>query len=325
MSTPVALIGRALRVALMVALLLALFGLNSGVARAATPDPEIQRKTRALVERGHKALRDKKFKEALNSFNEAYRMWPRKEIQFNLALVYRETGDKIAAVTHLRMYLKQAGPGARAALPVVFRRLLTQVGVLSVVAPKPVATIWLGGRKVGSGRVELVLLPGVHVVEVRLGRQVLSHREVRLAGGQEIVWNPTLIERRPAARLGPPVVVPRVTPRKRLHWAYFAAATIVAAAAGGALIYTGIRTRDLESQYSSAPSLDLREEGTRYMNATNVLIGVAGAAAITAAVFAFYTRWRGGGASGAGERADRATLIPGVWANGATLSIRWRH
>jgi tetratricopeptide (TPR) repeat protein len=252
-------------------------------------------RARTLLARGKKRMRQGHYPSAVRLFEQAYRFWPRREIQFNLALAHLELGDKLAAARHLRRYLAEATPAERKALPERFRRLQRQVGVLRVETDDPKVRIWIDGKRRGSGRVKVVVLPGTRAVELRRGSRVLARKELEVAGGREVVWDPPPLlpsRRRPP---NPERRRPRRDDdqgRKRLHWGLFVTAAAVAVGAGAATTYTGVRTLQIRDELSRSYSDAAVKELERHELATNVLIAVTSAAVVTAAILAIFTRWR---------------------------------
>ncbi len=285
------------------------------------PDRETQNRVRKMVRQGQKAMRTGKLPEALRHFKGAYKLWNRKEIQFNIALVYLELKNDLAAAHHLRIYLRAAGPGAQAKLPSRFQQLLRGVAVLKIRVSREDAGIFVDGKRVGVGRVEAVLRPGRHKVHIRFDGSIQVRTKIQLSPGQVLDWNPKLWRpvrpRRPRPRPRDTAPVASGRSWQTLHWAYFAVATGLAAVAGGALIATGLKTNALEREFRSAPTPDLQKRGRAFLTATHALTGVTAAAVLTSALLAVFTRWRA-------RRVERpVTLIPIVSPRGASIVLRW--
>ena len=66
----------------------------------------------------------------------------------------------------------------------------------------------------------------------------------------------------------------------------------------------GVRTRALHRDFDQNPTWSTRDEGLRYQTLTNVMWGIAGAAALSAAVIAIFTRWK------RTERPNRVQVLP---------------
>ncbi len=229
-----------------------------------------------------------------------------KNIWFNLSLIYYKLGDTVRSVQYLRLYLARASAQERSDVPNHIMAQLGKVGVLTVRMPDPKAEIWVNGAMKARGKLELVVEPGPVEVVVRLHGKVVARRKLVVAPGTMPIWELAAFGPRPVARgatvaPGGPGAPPRVTKRKRglgrLHWAYFAAATAVAVAAGAAVAGLGIKVLRLKDEFDSetdeARRNELKDEGDTYRTATNAMIGVLAAAAVTAGVLAVFTRWKG--------------------------------
>jgi hypothetical protein len=292
----------------------------------ATAEPEAPEriKARQLVAEGREALSKQQYSSALERFQQAYLLWPRPEIQFNLSLVYVELKDKINAAVHLRRFIARASASERAAIPEPIRNVLREVAVIRVQPQGPTITTWLNGRKVGTGDVEIVLLPGVYSLEMRDGDRVVQHEEFPLGGGQELVWRQSrAFQPRPVGR-------PRTSrdqahhrssrgTSRRLHYAAFVALAALAGCAGAAIVGTGIRARDLNDGYRTTGDPQTRDLGRSYQLTTNVLVGVAASAAVTAAVLAIFTRWPGK------ETSRSVRVTPALAPGGVAVQLGWRY
>lgn len=299
-----------------------------GMARTVSKQERDQ--ARALLAEGQQRMRQQRYSDAVRLFKEAYRLWQRREIQFNLALAYLEMKDRVAAGRHLRRYLARATADEREALPQRFQLLQQQIGLVRVNTTDRRVEIWIDGRLHGAGQVEVVVLPGKHAVELRLGQSVVKRREFDVGPGREVVWDPPPIPQprrhRPAPMPAPmPAPLPTLDDRgsllpERLHWAFFAAAAAVAMGTGSVATYTGVRTlqirNDLKDHYTEEGVRDL----DRHRLATNVLLVVTGAAALTATLLAVFTRWRA-----RPKRAQSVTVIPTLGPGDAGLGIQLIH
>ena len=90
---------------------------------------EDKQAARRLLKLGKEHMAARRFQAALLQFKAAYRHWPRHEIQFNIAVVPLELGNRLAAAIALHRYLKRAGPAARKALVTPMKKLLRKVAV----------------------------------------------------------------------------------------------------------------------------------------------------------------------------------------------------
>lgn len=273
---------------------------------------------RRLVEKGTRALRQKRYHEAIRCFKEAYRHWPRPEIDHNLALVYLEAGNRVAAATHLRRYLGQTPAEEKATVAPRLRRVLREVGVLAIRVPSTRVFVWVDGKKAGRGSVEVVVRPGPRVVEIRDGGRILHRTVMDVSAGQVVRWSVV-----GAAWVVPPggrkgkgaVAVDRRSRWARLHWGYFAAAAALALVAGASIIGTGVKTESLADEYNRNESPALEKKFKRYKLATNALIGVAATAAAAAAALAVFTRWR------RGKEPKASAVMPELTPQGLSFSF----
>lgn len=307
-------------------LVLLIMTLAPAVAEAA-PSAAVKARARRLVQNGQKALRQGRLSDALRHFKVAFHLWKRKEIQFNIALVHFEMNNRLAAATHVRLFLAKAGPGARAKLPPRFKRLLREVAVLRVRLNRNDASIFVDGKEVGTGSTDVVLHAGLHRVTIRLGGVTRKRTTVRLSRGQVMDWRPVLRRgdrhRQSTRPHGPDHETGPSSSEKgswrRLHWAYFAVATGLAVAAGAALMGTGFKTNTLEQEFRRDPTPERQSRGWKFLAATHVLTGITAVSVAGAAILAIFTCWKGS------RRERPVTLIPGVSPRGASLVLRWTH
>jgi len=283
---------------------------------ADAPRPTAKAKARKLVKLAKRFIRQKQFKRAVVTFKQAYRYWARKEIQFNIALVYLEMGAKVKAYEHLRVFLRASDPGVISRLPAPLVQLRDELGVLRVTTPAKDLDIVVDGTRRGTGRAEVVVMPGEHQVRLERNGETVQKKQLRVSGGATVVWDAEAVSR-PPPRKGPddPDPIAPSSARKQLHWAWFAAAAGLAVVAGGVVVGTGVKTLQLGEDYDADPTRDLQQEGRRYKVATNVMIGVSAAAAFSAAVLAFFTRWS------RRERPSAVKVRPGVSPGGASVTL----
>ncbi len=286
-------------------------GMGSAAADTEAPTAQDKRKAKKAFRLGRRLFRRRRYTQAVEAFERAYRFWPRREIQFNIAYSYAKLGEWVKAVTHLRAFLKEAAPAEKRRLPKLLREAQGKVGVLVVRMPDDRAEIFIDGRLAGKGHVEMVVEPGERVVEIRLEDKTVSRKNIDVLAGTEKVWELTEMPQpalpRPVVRPVPrPLVVvrrPRPVPvvehpktgkksLQRLHWAYFVGAAAAALGAGVGVTVLGIKTQKLRKDYEQHPSESLMNEGNRYKLLTNVMIGVTAGLAATAGVLALFTKWK---------------------------------
>lgn len=240
---------------------------------------------RRLFSQGQALYAKRRYRRAIAALEEALRHWNRREINFNIALCYYKLGEAVRAVRHLRAYLRGASRKERRAVPRPLRRLRRKVGVVIIESSDANAEIRIDGIPRGKGKVEWVVQPGAVQVAIHRPGATDVVRTLKARAGGTTYWDVTVNRIR--------VVGPRVKRRKtRLHWRWFAMATGVAVVAAGAAVGLGLKTRSIHDDFDTNPSWDTRDAGLRYQTLTNVMWGVAGVAVATAAVLAYFTRWK---------------------------------
>lgn len=304
-----------------------------GRAASAQVDRSDKKKAKQLMAQGKRMFKKGRYTQAIEAFKEAYKHWPRHEIQFNIAYSYAKLGEKTLAVTHLRVYLAKATASQKRKLPPLLIKMQQQVGVLVVVVPDPDADIYVDGRLAGKGRIEKIVEVGSRAVEIRKGERTLVSKSLDVLPGTEKVWELSKLpgepgEARPREKTTTKVISdpgrgepvrPPVTPpppaKKGLHWAFFAAAAGLALAAGAVAIGTGMKTLKLRKDYEDNPTKSTMDQGNTMRRVTNGMIGVAAGAAAAAVVVIFFTRWR------SGKETGKITVLPEITPKGVGLSL----
>lgn len=306
------------------------------VAPAAAQGSSVSHKERKramkLFWKGKRLYRKEKFYRAVEKFKEAFRILPHKNILLNIAICYAEMSNPIEAVTHLRTALTMVGRRAEDILdPREYAKLLemrSKVVIIIVESPDPEAEIFINRVSAGKAKVERVLMPGNHRVEIKVEGKTKAEEMFELSAGQQKhwkvpEWRTDAEKRRALAELlkkkkEKKVVVEK---RKKISIAWFIATAAVAVAAGGAAVYTGVKTDKLADEYHRTGDRDTEKEGKKYKLATNVLLGVSVGAAAAAAVLAFFTEWRPGSRK---ERATSVTISPMTGPDGAGFVLSGR-
>lgn len=265
---------------------------------------------RRLFAQGQALYAKRRYRQAIAVLVEALRHWNRREIHFNIALCYYKLRNAVSAVRHLRAYQRGASRRERKAVPRRLRRLRRKVGVLIIESSDADAEIWINGIRRGKGNVEWVVRPGVVQVAIHRPGAATVQRRLRARAGGTTYWDVTVNRIR--------VVGPNVVGRRtRLHWRWFAVAASVAVIAAGVAVGLGAKTHRLHQDFDANPTWDTRDKGLRFQALTNVMWSMAGAAAITAAVLAYYTRWK------RRERPDAHRIVPVITPLGVALTGRF--
>jgi len=240
---------------------------------SARADPTDKAKALKLYAQGRKLFDQKKYRAAIGKFKQARRFWKHRSLLFNIAAAHAHLKEPVAAVTYLRLYLKQAKPSERN-VPEFLKKMQQQVGILVVQVLHRKAAIRVDGLLRGYGRVELVMKPGSKKVVILVGHKVVARRDVQLLAGRKVLWEvseipaavikpgirvrprrrvPTLAPPPPRRRRPAGVVPPKGEPAQkrsgRTVWkALFGATVGVGAALLIAAIGTGFKTQDLEGE-----------------------------------------------------------------------------
>lgn len=137
-------------------------------------DERNKEQARIHFNRGIAAFREKRFKEAVDSFLEANRIYPSAALSFNAARAYEEMSDAGGALRFYRDYLRRA-PDAKDRASVEKRvgeleQKLRKRGIqLVTVSSEPEgATVVLDDRPVGVTPWAGEIFPGIHRVTLRL-------------------------------------------------------------------------------------------------------------------------------------------------------------
>ena len=155
----------------------------------------------------------------------------------------------------------------------------------------------------------------------------VGRKELTVEGGGTATWQhrvsatqrplPGHRPRRQPDPSDPEPATDRASGRAKVHWGYFAAASGLTVVAGGLMVWLGLETNDLEERFQAGPTPSLQSRGRRYRAATNAMVGLTSAAAITAAVLAFYTRWKGK------ERTSARRVTPVISPGAAGVTVRF--
>jgi len=295
-------------------LLLALLGARPAHAQDATGTPptseqDSEEKTRArtLFQNGIEAYKKGRYKDAIDSFLEANRIYPNPVLSFNTARAYEKLGDSAGALSFYRDYLRRS-PDAADKKDVDKRigeleQTLRGKGVqqVTISSDPDGATAVIDGRPVGITPWTGEIVPGKHRLKVQREGYADSVTEFELAAhrardvsvkleravdqAEGAVAAP---EPEPLAPTTPPPA-PVEAPRKSggigiVTWGLLG---LGVAAAGGAVVFELLRAdseqavRDEPTQVGRAERFDEMEQR---QTVARVLAGVGGAALIAGGV-----------------------------------------
>jgi hypothetical protein len=255
---------------------------------------------RTLFERGVAALQQDAYAEALDSFEQSYRLEPRVIVLYNIGMCQWELRNLVPARDALQGYLTEAGENAPAEVRASAEHVLGEIErmtcALAIQVSEPAARILLDGAEVGtSPSVELATLPpGTYVVEAQLQGFENARATVALEAGEAMTVSLTLTRTgvRPGAEgnLSPDGSDPTDGGGGILSNGWFWTSIAVTGGATVAAIVTGSLGLQAHDDYEAggARDADLRDMTVSLGLATDILIGVA-AAGVVGALVAYFT------------------------------------
>lgn len=258
---------------------------------------------RARFQLGEQAYREARYKDAIELFLQAHKLDPHPELVFNAGQAYEKLGDVPNALRLYREYLR-AAPGAsdRATLETKIRNLeqrLREKGVqqASILSTPPGATVVLDGRAMGNTPWTGEIVPGRHIVVLKLDGYPDTAKEFVLANDRSMDIDVALGTQgsSPAVALPPSGVPPVKEPAqpvaarsvKPLTWIVLG---VGAVGLGSSLAFEFAR-RSAESDARGDPTQvgynDAYDRMQGRQTVARVLLGVGAAAAITGGVLLY--------------------------------------
>jgi hypothetical protein len=330
----------------LVALLVASLGLGLVVptARAAdedeaAADEEAVEEASERFRRGVKLYKDRDFVAALVEFKRAYELAPNYRVLYNLGQTSRELKDYASALVAYQQYLEQGGDEIRAKrrkeVESVIEDLTDRVGKLAISTNVEGAEVQIDDEVVGVSPLDdpVVVNIGKRRVVATLGGYAPARRVVEVAGRDELVVKLELADlsrddggETPTPRPAEP------TPDEAegglpvagiVALSITGACGIVTGVLGGlALSAKGERDDALAAFPGNAQAIeDAKSKTSTLALATDVMIGVTAAGAVTSLVLFLVNPGSGSGSDeDAGDTAQaRVSVLPsvdGVWVTG---------
>lgn len=293
----------------------------------ATPSSQQRALARELYTKGQQLFREGNYREAQNSFEEAYRVAPTPIVLLSVAECQVRTEQYEAAANTLETYLREK-PDAkdRAEVKTQIDTLRNKPAFLTVSSNIAGADIWVDGKDTGmSTPADLSLTPGVHNVSVVRDGYVRSEQSVRLApAGRDTIRFTMMPEAQAPVAVAPTTVVPDAPPAEesgRHFGPGFWAATGVGVAAIAAGATLGVLALKQEKDFKDDPTKRSADQGERFALFADVSYGIAGAAAITAVVL-YFTSGKSKSAEESAPPAQAWRVAPALARDGAGFAAR---
>lgn len=278
------------------------------------PSDEAGRKAQARVhfERGIQAFRAGRYKDAIDAFLDANRVYPSPALSYNTARAYERLGDWAGALRFYRDYLRR-DPDASDKAKVAERigeleQKLRQRGVqqVTVLSEPDAATVVIDGRPVGVTPWTGEIFPGTHRVELRRDGyeraegefELLPHRAMDVS--MKLQKTPEAAPAAPEPPPPPATAAPEAAPAadtgpqetggpaiKPWTWAALGGGV---AALGGALAFDRLSAgseddaRKAATQIEAASAVDSMQS---QQTAARVLVGVGGALVLAGGALLF--------------------------------------
>jgi len=279
-------------------------------------------KGKALVEEG---ACDK----AILELKASYDLSPMPLALYNIALCYDELHQYASAVKYLKRYLvadKDADNNTKDAVAARIAELTKFLGTLDLVVEPAGAEITIDGEYVGKAPVGAVLLEtGKHDIEVKVGDAPAIRSQVELVSGEAkvITIDATVGKVKAKETNKDPEEALAKGKKKKIGPAPFYALVGITGAMALTAVFTGAfaleKKGEVEDSSAEADGWkSTRTEGRRLAVATDVLIGLSAAGAVTALALAFFTDFKKGRNK---EKKTSLVLSPTVGNGTLTMGI----
>lgn len=241
---------------------------------------------------------------AIAAFERAYQLKPHHAVLCSIALCYEQMNRFVEAAAQYRRCLSEGAERSAKAASVkqALKAVEGKINYVEVKSPGAGGTIYVDGVSHGAAPRRIPLDPGRHVFEVRRDGATTATATLRVVAGEERTL--TLTPTGPVAVKPPPVAItppPPSTPpaahepvveqraRRRLSPAWFWTSVGLTVALGGAAAVMGGLTYKTASDYDRTPTKEGYDSFVSRRLATNVLAGLALAAAGTGTALFFFT------------------------------------
>lgn len=263
--------------------------------------------------RAKKLFTERSYREAIEAFEEAYRLRPHFFVQCSIARCYQNMNDYLKSAKHYRRCLAEGAGAAKIGARV--RKSLDKVegrlASIEVKSPGEGGVVHVDGREIQAAPVTLPVNPGSHVVEVRRAGATPARKTLHCSPGGSYTLSLAPKARR-AARPEPRVTdrpgpTPGAVKRKPLHQGWFWGAVALTTALSVTFAVLGSRTVSAHTDYYDNPTEEGYDSFVSRKALTNVFVGLAAAAAASSAVLFFFTDF--GGAEPSEGDEDRVVTV----------------
>jgi hypothetical protein len=263
-----------------------------------------------LFDEGVAAFEREDYRAALEAFEGSYALEPTPDALLNIGMCHRLVGHGAAAVNALRRYITEVGGTLPQEEVVAIRQqmdaIVPNVGQFELVVSEPGARLAVDGEEVGVSPLGwfVAVEPGEHSVGARKeGYEPAAVSGEVVAGGVitlTLVLTPIAVE--PPVSVEPPPPPPVEPPPPAVQVAqpeggedggglgwWFWGSVIAAGTIGAGAAVTGGLTLDYADRYEDGGYVDadLYDTGIALRTTTDVLIGLASAAALSAILAVF--------------------------------------
>src|SRR6185369_15715263 len=186
----------ATKVAHPLSLLLMLTLLHASSPAHAQPDRKAA--AREAFDRGVEAFKDKRFGEAADEFDAAYKLSPAFQVLYNIGQVSVALGRSVEAVDAFEGYLKQGGsaipPARQREVQREIAKQLARVGSVAIRTVPEGAEVRVDGRLLDKTPLQqpVRLTAGKHTIEALLAGHAPQIRDVDVTGRNELTVALTL-------------------------------------------------------------------------------------------------------------------------------------
>ena len=282
-------------------IVLALLTRSVAFAQSAPEEPNSTARQEAAerFERGVELFREQAFRAALVEFQRAYDLAADYRLLYNLARARHQLQDYLGAAQDYESFLTQGGsevpPERRAVVEDLLSALRSRVGRLSISVNRQGADVFVDDVKIGVAPLAQLVAANVgrHRVSARSSDGAVSAAFVDIAGG-DIADVRIELEDVRAASTTAPITGPAASDRP---WSITRKVALAGWMAGGVLLAasvgTGVYSLKATAKYSErlatvgstrAALEEQRAKADRFSLATDVLIGVGAAAAVTGTI-----------------------------------------